>query len=118
MKRALLSILTLVFFSIAVSAGGGLGDKNPVIKSFPNPVTSELTVEVRLADNSFTKVEVKIMNLLGQEMVKPLKRDLNGLLSTFKINLVDLPNGFYFMEVTSSSSNGVSHTFTTKITKN
>lgn len=122
MNKLLLSILTFVLFTTASIAGNnpvfeGPGDKNPVIKSFPNPVTSELTVEVQLIDNSFNKVEVKIVNLLGQEMVKPLKQDLNGLTSTFKIDLRDIPNGFYFMEVTSTSSAGKSYTFTKKITK-
>lgn len=123
MNKILLSILTFVLFTTASIAGNnpvidGPGDKHPVIKSFPNPVTSELTIEVQLVDNSFSKVEVKIVNLLGQQMVKPLKQDLNSLTSTFKIDLRDIPNGFYFMEVTSSSSNGSSHTFTKKITKN
>lgn len=123
MKKALLSIFTFVLFATAAIAGNspivdGPGEKNPVIKSFPNPVTSELTIEVQLVDNTFNKVEVKIVNLLGQQMVKPLKQDLNSLSSTFKLDLRDLPNGFYFMEVTSSSSNGSSHTFTKKITKN
>ncbi len=123
MKRALLSILTFVLFATVSIAGNnpvveGPGDKVPVIKSFPNPVTSELTVEVQLTDRNFTKVEVKIVNLLGQEMVKPLKQDLSGLTTTFKIDLRDIPNGFYFMEVTSSSASGSSHTFTKKITKN
>jgi hypothetical protein len=123
MKKALLSILTFVLFATVSIAGNnpvveGPGDKVPVIKSFPNPVTSELTVEVQLTDRNFTKVEVKIVNLLGQEMVKPLKQDLSGLTTTFKIDLRDIPNGFYFMEVTSSSASGSSHTFTKKITKN
>jgi hypothetical protein len=122
MNKILLSILTFILFTTASIAGGtpvldGPGDKNPVIKSFPNPVTTELTVEVQLVDDSFSKIEVKIVNLLGQEMVKPLKQDLNGLTTSFKIDLRDLPNGFYFMEVTSSSSTGKSYTYTKKITK-
>lgn len=123
MNKALLSILSFILISTAAIAGNnpvseGPGDKNPIIKSFPNPVSAELTVEIELVDNNYTKVEIKVVNLLGQEMVKPLKQDLNGLTSTFKIDMRDLPNGFYFMEVTSSGANGKAHTFTKKITKN
>lgn len=123
MNRFLLSILTIFVFTTAAIAGNtptveGPGDKTPIIKSFPNPVTSDLTVEVEQSTIVFTKVEVKIVNLLGQEMVKPLKEDLTGFSNSFKIDLRDIPNGFYFMEVTSTANDGTSHTYTKKITKN
>ncbi len=122
MKKLLLSILVILTFSAAALAGNtpvsGPGDKAPIIKSFPNPVTSELTVEIQLVSTNYTKVEVKIVNLLGQEMVPTVKEDLNGLTSSFKIDLRDMPNGFYFMEVTTTAADGTSYTHSKKITKN
>ena len=122
MNRLLLSILLILSISTAAIAGntpaGGPGDKAPVIKSFPNPVVAELTIEVQLSSNNYNKVEVKIVNLLGQEMVPTLKEDLNGLSNSFKVDLRDIPNGFYFMEVTTTSTDGSSYTHSKKITKN
>lgn len=123
MKRLLLNILLILTFSTAAFAGNmpvsnGPGDKAPIIKSFPNPVTSDLTIEIQLVSTNYNKVEVKIVNLLGQEMVPTVKEDLNGLSSSFKIDLRDIPNGFYFMEVTTTAADGSSHTHSKKITKN
>lgn len=123
MKRLLLSILVILTFSAAALAGNapasnGPGDKAPIIKSFPNPVTSDLTIEIQLVSNNYNKVEVKIVNLLGQEMVPTVKEDLNGLSSSFKVDLRDIPNGFYFMEVTTTAADGSSYTHSKKITKN
>lgn len=123
MKRHLLSIFLLLSLCTAALAGnslvyGGPGDKAPIIKSFPNPVTSDLTIEIQLVSTNYNKVEVKIVNLLGQEMVPTVKEDLNGLTSSFKIDLRDMPNGFYFMEVTTTAADGSSYTHSKKITKN
>lgn len=125
MNKILLSILTLFLFSMAAIAGGDLkstagpGDKNPVIKSYPNPVTADVTIEIQLyTANQFSKVEIKIVNLLGQEMVPALHEDLSGITSSVKIDMRDVPVGIYFMEVTTSASDGSSYTYTKKITKN
>ncbi|KAB2918791.1 MAG: T9SS type A sorting domain-containing protein [Bacteroidetes bacterium] len=120
MNRILLTILSVIMFGTAAIAGNapaGPGDKNPVIKSYPNPVSSELTVEVQLVANNFSKVEVKIVNLLGQDIVPAVKADLEGLNNTFKVDVREVPAGIYFMEVTTTATDGSSFTHTKKITK-
>lgn len=122
MNKLLLSIFTILFISIASIAGAatyieGPGDKNPTIKSYPNPVSTDLTIDIQLAVNNYNKAEVKIVNLLGQEIIPTVKVDLEGLNNTIKIDCREIPAGFYFMEVTTSASDGTSYTYTKKITK-
>jgi hypothetical protein len=61
---------------------------------------------------------VKIVNLLGQEMIPTFHEDLSGINSSIKIDMRDVPVGIYFMEVTTSAADGSSYTHTRKITKN
>jgi hypothetical protein len=122
MNRILLTLLFFIIFSPLAFAGNmplaeGPGDKNPVVKSYPNPVSTDLTLDVQLVANNFDKVEVKIVNLLGQEIAPIFKADLEGLSNTFKIDMRDVPNGIYFMEVTTAASDGSTYTYTKKITK-
>lgn len=121
MKAILLSIFTLFIFSAGIAAEkytNGPGDRNPVIKSYPNPISTDVTIEVQLSSTQYNHVVIKIVNLLGQEMVPAVSEDITATYSTYKVDIRDIPNGFYFMEVTTTSSNGLSYTSTKKITKN
>jgi hypothetical protein len=94
-----------------------IGEKGPVIRYYPNPISSILTLEVQQAYiNEFKSVEVKIVNLLGQEMIPVVTRDMNTLQTEIKIDLSDIPSGVYFMEVY-STVNGNTVKQTRKITK-
>lgn len=121
MKKALLFLLLLFTFGVSTQAGGPveeiLGDKGPVIRYYPNPVQKVLTIEVQLEyANEFQSVEVKIVNLLGQEMIQPVNMDLNGLNNEIRIDMTDVPSGVYFLEVY-SMLNGNSVKQTRKITR-
>ncbi len=121
MKKTLLFLLMLFTLGTATQAGGPsgeiLGDKGPIIRYYPNPIQKILTLEVQLEYiNQFTSVEVKIMNLLGQEMIKPVTMDLNGISHELRIDMTDVPSGVYFLEVY-SIINGNSVKQTRKITR-
>jgi hypothetical protein len=122
MNKVLLTLLFLIIFSPLAFAGNtplaeGPGDKNPVVKSYPNPVATDLTIDIQLLANNFSKVEVKIVNLLGQEITPIFKADLDGLSNSFKIDMREVPNGIYFMEVTTAADDGSTYTYTKKVTK-
>ncbi|MDX5319659.1 MAG: T9SS type A sorting domain-containing protein [Bacteroidota bacterium] len=121
MKKALLFLLVLFTLGTALQAGEPsgeiIGDKGPSIRYYPNPIQKVLTLEVQLEYlNQYSSVEVKIVNLLGQEMVEPISQDLNGLNHEIKIDLTDVPSGVYFLEVY-SFINGNSVKQTRKITR-
>ncbi|MBI1223500.1 MAG: T9SS type A sorting domain-containing protein [Bacteroidetes bacterium] len=123
MKKFLLFLLMLVSLGSTTHAGGPdtgeiIGDKGPVIRYYPNPIQKYLTIEVQLEYlNQFSRVEVKIVNLLGQEMVPTNFLDLNGLNNELRIDFTDVPAGVYFLEVY-SFVNGNSVKQTRKITRN
>lgn len=122
MKKTLLFLLMLFTLGAATQASGPItgeiiGDKGPIIRYYPNPIQKVLTLEVQLEYiNQFSSVEVKIVNLLGQEMVQPVQVDLNGLNSEIRIDMTDVPSGVYFLEVY-SFINGNSVKQTRKITR-
>ena len=63
---------------------------------FPNPATSQLTV-----NNGDTPIQTIIVyNMLGKEVLK--KTDVNN--SSIELNLADLYSGIYFVKVTSAKS--------------
>jgi hypothetical protein len=122
MKRLLL-LISLVFLSVAVPAlPGGKAEtpdkeKGPAIRYYPNPVRTFLTVEVQLEYlNQYSQVEVKVVNLLGQEMIPSVSGDLSGLSNEIRVDLADIPSGIYFLEVY-STINGNTVKQTRKLTK-
>lgn len=121
-KRLLILLLT---FTFALSAGASSvpfsetfdAEKGPVIRYYPNPIRNVLTLEVQQDyNNQYTSVEVKILNLMGQEMVKSVSADLTGINTEIKIDMTDVPAGVYFLEVY-STINGNAVKQTRKITK-
>ena len=122
MRKALLILFSLFALTTFVNAGGPVvgcaGDNGPSIRYYPNPISGMLTLEVQQAYlNEYKTVEVKIVNLLGQEMLPSVARDMNSLVTEIKIDLTDIPAGVYFMEVY-TNVNGNSIKQTRKITKN
>ncbi|MHB1277874.1 MAG: T9SS type A sorting domain-containing protein [Bacteroidia bacterium] len=121
MKKTLLFLFLLFTFGVTTHAGGPvadiMGDKGPIIRYYPNPVQKVLTIEVQLEYlDEYESVEVKIVNLLGQEMIKAISMDLNGINNEIRIDMADVPSGVYFLEVY-SMINGNSVKQTRKITK-
>lgn len=121
MKKTLLFLFLLFTFGVTTEASGPvadiMGDKGPIIRYYPNPVQKILIIEVQLEYlNEFESVEVKIVNLLGQEMIKATNMDLNGINNEIRIDMADVPSGVYFLEVY-SMINGNSVKQTRKITK-
>lgn len=121
MKKILLFLFLLFTFGVTTQAGGPvadvIGDKGPIIRYYPNPVQKVLTIEVQLEYlDEYESVEVKIVNLLGQEMIKAISMDLNGINNEIRIDMADVPSGVYFLEVY-SMINGNSVKQTRKITK-
>jgi len=65
------------------------------LKVYPNPTTNQFSITSNSILNS-----VKIINLTGQ-LVKEIKHNLN------EIDVSDLSNGLYFIELTSNNQKGV-----------
>ncbi len=121
MKKTLLFLTLLLTFATAMQAEGPVaklvGDKGPVIRYYPNPIQKVLILEVQLEyPNQYSSVEVKIVNLLGQQMLQPVSMDLSGLNTEIRIDMTDVPSGVYFLEVY-STVNGNTTKQTRKITR-
>jgi len=122
MKKLLLLLILGLSFAPMTQAGGPLlseevSDKGPVIRYYPNPIQNTLNLEVQLDFvNQYESIEVKVVNLLGQSMIQPISKELNGITAEVKIDLGDVPSGVYFLEVY-SVINGNSIKQTRKITK-
>lgn len=119
MKRLLLLLTLMLTLTPMTQAGGPSLDaeKGPVIRYYPNPIRNVLNLEVELEyANQFKSIEVKVVNLLGQEMVPATFKDIIGLSAEVRVDLTDVPAGVYFLEVY-SFINGNSVKQTRKITK-
>lgn len=113
--------MMLATLGTATQAGGPVvatdSDKGPVIRYYPNPIQKVLTLEVQFEYvNQYQHVEVKIVNLLGQEMIRPVSMDIGGLTNEIRIDMTDVPSGVYFLEVY-STVNGNTIKQTRKITR-
>lgn len=120
MARNLLSIIFVFILAINSSQAGSVladSDKGPVVRYYPNPIKNVLTVEIEQDFvNQYRSVELKVVNLLGQQLIPSTNTDLNSLNTEIKLDLSDIPPGIYFLEVY-STINGVSVKQTRKITK-
>jgi hypothetical protein len=97
---------------------GLLLDKGPLLNFYPNPIVNNLNVEVQIeTNNPFEKIEIKVVNLLGQEIIPSVSKSINSLKQAFQFDLSGIPAGIYFVEVYSYHNNAVVKQ-TRKITKN
>jgi len=124
MVKTILFILTLLFIQPAEAAWVSF-DKNikeipspPVVRAYPNPVVNELNIDINLNYiNEFTVAHIRVINLLGQEMMLPFNFDLNKMEHSFKIELKDIPSGIYMIEI-ELQSNSDAYKYSKKIRKN
>ena len=72
------------------------GSEITSLKLFPNPTVEETTIEIELA--SRTEVVFEIYNKLGQRL-NNFSRNLTQGVHREKIDLVDLPNGVYWISI-------------------
>jgi len=77
------------------STGGNNPSNDYFLSVFPNPVSGELTID---CDCHIS--QVRIINLLGQEM-KSLSFSSTDNLQLINLSVSDLSNGNYFVEITS-----------------
>lgn len=121
MRKTLL-LLTFIFsvLTTSLAGGGNVGpevEKGPAIRYYPNPISTKLNIEIELDYlNQYKTVEVKIINLLGQEMIPMKRSDLTAITNEIQIDMSDVAPGVYFMEVY-SSVNATTVKQTRKITK-
>ena len=122
MKKALQIILGLTFLllsPLALEASKAMtSDKGPVVRYYPNPVQKTLNLEIQFEfSNQYQSVEVKIVNLLGQEMIQPISVETRGLMNEIRVDMSNIPSGVYFLEIY-STVDGNTTKQTRKITKN
>jgi hypothetical protein len=70
------------------------------VTCFPNPVTSETNVTVTIGKAE--KVQARIINSMGQVM-QVQQRNLSAGTSSFPVNMSRMPNGLYYLEISSQS---------------
>jgi hypothetical protein len=91
--------------SLNVKAQGTAGIKeNTVVnglKSYPNPISDELTIEVELTSN-VTSLNCSIIDALGKVVVKTTLND-----SKTVINTSELDKGFYFLSISTVDGKAV-----------
>lgn len=66
------------------------------LKVFPNPVTETLNVQVEIRKS--VKLNVSVINLLGETIISNTQQ-LNEGVQTMGINLSNLPQGIYFLNL-------------------
>lgn len=89
------------------SIGSSLDDLNTdfSINLFPNPTKGIISLDIRSL-NSSKESSYKVFDLIGKEVISEKLGEISGLYK-HQLNVSDLPNGFYFVEVT---LDGVSQT--------
>ena len=66
------------------------------LKLFPNPVTETLNVQVEIRQS--VKLNISVINLLGETILSETQQ-LNEGIQTMGINLTNLPQGIYFLNL-------------------
>ena len=72
------------------------------IAIFPNPTSGQLTIHN--SNTNLGTAEVKVVNVMGQTVMTQNYSDFNG---THRIDLSELSNGLYFVNINSGNSNTV-----------
>ena len=70
---------------------GGSG----ILKVDPNPARDRVTIEIETAAAGITTLS--LFNALGQEVARPLERELPAGRSSQLLETADLPEGIYFL---------------------
>lgn len=78
----------------------GLEEKKTEISVYPNPVQNTLTLA---NDKGFSNTEIKILDVNGKVIQK---QEINTNLKSFDLNVTDIQNGMYFVEM--KQINGIS----------
>jgi hypothetical protein len=71
---------------------------NGVVKIFPNPASSRLNIELPALQNDSYKIQ--LMNVTGERVYKQIFESTDNL-NTLQISTSDLPEGIYFVQITS-----------------
>lgn len=126
MKRT----LQVIIFSLLILVSGAgnsvwatndepaAGDNAPAVRTYPNPVLNDLNIDVSLNFvNEFSRVEVKVINLLGQEMTEVVKFDIEKSTQTFVVDMEKIPAGLYMIDI-NFVGNGTNYKVSKKVRKN
>jgi hypothetical protein len=73
-------------------------------QNYPNPFNPSSTISFNLASDS--KVNLKIFNVLGQEVAQVLNSDMMAGSHEVKFDASDLNSGIYFYKLTATGNNG------------
>jgi hypothetical protein len=83
-------------------------------QNYPNPFNPSTTIDFTLALDS--KVNLKIFNVLGQEVAQLLNTDLSAGSHTITFNAANLNSGIYFYKIVAIGSDGTEFTDIKKMT--
>ncbi len=107
----------IVYFKFPVSEIGacqvdvGIKEQSSIVtdlKFYPNPATTNGTLEITLNDNS--KMDINIMNTVGQVVYSTTAVGNSGF-NKVDLNLSNLSNGIYFYQVKAGNSKTVTNKF-------
>ncbi len=95
----------------ACALGVGIKEQSSAVsgmKFYPNPATTNATLEVTLSDNA--KIDVTILNNVGQ-VVYTTGVSGNSGTNTVDLNLSSLSNGMYFYQVKAGNTKTITNKF-------
>lgn len=72
------------------------------INLYPNPANNQLFLNLTLSEPQNLKVEV--MNVIGQNIISPMKWKVEQGENVFSVNTSELDNGLYFLKIMNSKS--------------
>ena len=81
----------------AISAANGLPKQFRVYQNYPNPFNSQTTIKIALPQKS--DLEIKIFNVLGQEVYSLNRKNLTPGTHRFRIDMNRQATGMYFYRV-------------------
>lgn len=76
------------------------------VSTFPNPAGNEVYISINLPDAD--KAELKLFNMIGQELKTISNDNLSGGKHLFRVDTKDIPTGTYFIRL-SSGNEQVTH---------
>ena len=93
--------LTVNYCKSALTMNNEKGDENNISNLYPNPTTSEFTIDI--TSDVDKDIVMEVYDILGNKVIQQKHNLANGQ-SSLKINVEQLINGIYFVRLTDANS--------------
>ena len=72
------------------------------VKIFPNPINNQETINIEIHSSKYQEINVAIFDIQGRQLKSKNKYSINGGNNQIPLNINNLTNGLYFVQISTS----------------